>query len=98
MGRLLWVGPRVEGAGSFIKYGAGGTVESGKPALLGGSEFGRDRENGEIVQSLANFLEAMLQGDGMWREGVRKRTTHRGQGVAHERVLLALVGDSPGAQ
>jgi hypothetical protein len=98
MGRLLGVGPRGEGAGSFVKDSAGGAVESGQPALLGGRQFGRDLESGEIVQRLADFLEAMFQGDGLWREGVGNRPTHRGQGVAYERPLLAVVGDSPSAQ
>lgn len=98
MGRLLWVGPRVEGAGSFIKDGAGGTVESGKPALLGGRELGGDLEGGEIAHSVADFLEAMLQGNDVRGEGVRDHTAHRGQGVAQEDALLARVGDGKSAQ
>jgi hypothetical protein len=98
IGRLLTVGPRREGAGSFVEYGAGGAVEGGQAALLGGREFGGNLEGGQIAQGLADFLEAMLQGNGVRREGGGKRTTHRGQGVAHERALLAGVGDGPGAQ
>jgi hypothetical protein len=46
----------------------------------------------------ARGREAMLQGNGVRGEGVGDCTTHRSQGVAHERALLAGVGDSPGAQ
>jgi hypothetical protein len=82
----------------LVKYGAGGTVEGGKPALLSGCELGGDLEGGEIVQSLADFLEAMLQGNGGGGEGVRNRPTHRGQGVAQEGALLAGVGDGKSAE
>ncbi len=98
MDRLLGVGPRGEGAGSFLTYGAGGTVESGKPALLSGCERGGDLEGGKIVQRLADFLEAMLHGNGVWGEGVGNRTAHRGQGVAQEGALLAGVGDGKSAE
>ena len=98
MGRLRGVGPRGEGAGSFVDLRAGGAVEGGQAALLSGRELGGDREGSESAQRVADFLEAMLQGDGVWGEGVGNRTTHRGQGVAHECALLAGVGDGPGAQ
>lgn len=98
MGRLRGVGPRVESAGGFVKHGEGGPVEGGQAALLSGRALGGDLKGGQIAQGLADFLEAMLQGDGVWGEGVGERTTHGGQGVAHERPLLAGVGDGPGAQ
>lgn len=98
MGRLLGVGPRRQGAGGVVKHGEGGPVEGDQPALLGGREFGGDLEGGEIPQRVADFVEAMLQGNGVRGEGVGDCTTHRSQGVAHERALLAGVGDSPGAQ
>lgn len=98
MGRLLGVGPRRKGTGSLVQYSAGGAVEGGEAALLGGRQLGGDLEGSEIAQSVADFLEAMLQGNSLWREGVGNRTAHRGQGVAHERALLAGVGDGPGAE
>ena len=82
----------------MVKDGAGGAAEGGEAALLGGRELGGDLEGGEIVQSLADFLEAMLQGNGVGGEGVGKRATHRGQGVAQEGALLAGVGDGKSAQ
>lgn len=73
-------------------------VEGGQPALLGRRELGGHLEAGQIAQGGGDFLEALLDGDGVWGEGVGNRTAHRGQGVAHERVLLAVVGDGKGAQ
>jgi hypothetical protein len=98
MGRLRGVGPRGKGAGSFVDAGAGGAVEGGQAALLSGREFGGDLEGSEIAQRVADFLEAMLHGNGVRGEGVRNRTAHCGQGVTYERALLARVGDGPGAQ
>lgn len=98
MGRLLGAGPRVEGAGSFVKNGAGGAVEGGQAALLGGRELGGDLEGSESAQRVADFLEAMLQGDSVRGEGVGNATAHRGQGVAQESGLLAGVGDGKSAQ
>lgn len=98
IGRLLKGGPRREGAGSFVEYGAGSAVEGSEAALLSGRELGRDLEGGEIPQRVADFVEAMLHGNGVRGEGVGDRMTHRRQGVAHKRALLAGVGDGPGAQ
>ena len=81
MGRLRGVGPRRKGAGSFVKHGEGGAVEGREAALLSGRELGRDLEGREIAQRGADFLEAMLHGNGVRGEGVRDRTAHRGQGV-----------------
>jgi hypothetical protein len=49
IGRLLGVGPRREGAGSFVDDGAGGAVEGGEAALLSGRELGRDLHGREIA-------------------------------------------------
>jgi hypothetical protein len=81
IGRLLQVGPRREGAGSFVDDGAGSAVEGSQAALLSGRALDGDLEGSQIAQSAADFLEAMLQGNGVWGEGVRDRTAHRGQGV-----------------
>ena len=98
MGRLLGVGPRLEGAGSFVNNGAGGAVEGGQAALLGGRELGGDLEGSELAQRVGDFLEAMLPGDSVRGEGVGNRTAHRGHRVAQEGGLLAGVGDGKGAQ
>lgn len=92
------VGPRRQGAGSFVESGTGGAVEGGQAALFSGREFGGNLEGGQITQGVADFLEAMFQGDGVWGEGVGNRTAHRGQRVAQERALLAGVGHGKGAQ
>jgi len=97
MGRLLWVGPRAEGAGSFVKDGAGGAVEGGQAALLRGREIGGHLEGGQITQGVGNFPEAMLHGDGVWGKGMSDSPAHRGQGVVQEGALLAVVGDGKGA-
>jgi len=98
IGRLLKVGPRREGAGSCVEYGAGSAVEGSEAALLSGRELGRDLEGGEIPQRGADFVEAMLHGNGVRGEGVGDRMTHHGQGGAQESALLALVGDRKGAE
>lgn len=92
------MGPRRQGAGSFVEDGGGGAVEGGEAALLSGRELGGDLEGSQIAQRLADFLEAMLHGDGVWGEGVGQRTTHAGQRVAQERTLLARLGNGKGAQ
>jgi hypothetical protein len=93
----MGVGPRLEGAGSLFEQHKSGPVLRSDAALLGRCEFGGDLEGGEIMEGLGDFPEAVLDGGGLWGEGVGCITTEHCAGVAQQGALITVIGDSVSA-